>query len=183
MAKKTKPAEEALKEITPNLEEKIQTPSDSSTTVSSLPRVGVKCEDPRYALKKGSAKASAYDLRAKLEKSALYLEPGARALVKTGIILDLPEGYEALVMPRSGNAWKKGITVLNTPGLIDEDYRGEIGVILINLGMEEVEVNDGDAIAQLKIQKCDYVELFDVNKVNETERGAKGFGSSGLVGE
>lgn len=183
MAKKVKPAiEETLKEIITNPEEKIQTPSVSLTAVSSLPRVGVKCEDPKYTLKKGSARASAYDLRAKLSNT-LYLDSGSRVLIKTGIFLELPTGYEALVMPRSGNALKKGLTVLNTPGLIDEDYRGEIGVILINLGLEEVEINDGDAIAQLKIQKCDQVELFDVSEVKETERGAKGFGSSGLVGE
>lgn len=164
---------------------KTKTLSNTSTPVSIVkPRrsVGVKCEDPKYQLTRGSEKASGYDLRAKLEHT-LYLGPLERALVLTGVWLDLPENYDAKVLPRSGNAIKKGLTVLNAPGLIDEDYRGEIGVILINLSQEAVTINDGDAIAQIIFQTKALVELESVEELSITERGDKGYGSSGVIGE
>lgn len=119
------------------------------------------------------------DLRANLE-NPVVLKPFQRALIPTGLFMALPEGYEAQVRPRSGLALKHGITVLNTPGTIDADYRGEIGVILINLGQEDFVVNDGERIAQMVIAKYEQVELLAVEVLDETERGAGGFGHSGV---
>ena len=119
------------------------------------------------------------DLRANLE-NPVVLKPFQRALISTGLFMALPEGYEAQVRPRSGLALKHGITVLNTPGTIDADYRGEIGVILINLGQEDFVVNDGERIAQMVIAKYEQVELLSVEVLDETERGAGGFGHSGV---
>ena len=111
----------------------------------------------------------------------LTLAPGKRALVHTGLIVLLPPMYEAQVRPRSGLALKKGVTVLNTPGTIDSGYRGEIGVILINLGEEPFEVKKGDRIAQLVIAPVTQPETYEVDEVDETDRGAGGFGSTGLT--
>lgn len=119
------------------------------------------------------------DLRANLE-APIILEPGARALVPTGLFMALPEGYEAQVRPRSGLALKHGITVLNSPGTIDADYRGEVGVILINLGQEAFVINDGERIAQMVIARYEQVKLLSVEKLDETERGEGGFGHSGV---
>lgn len=119
------------------------------------------------------------DLRANLE-NPVVLKPFQRALISTGLFMALPEGYEAQVRPRSGLALKHGITVLNTPGTIDADYRGEIGVILINLGQEDFVVNDGERIAQMVVAKYEQVELLAVEVLDETERGAGGFGHSGV---
>lgn len=119
------------------------------------------------------------DLRANLE-NPVVLKPFQRALIPTGLFMALPEGYEAQVRPRSGLALKHGITVLNTPGTIDADYRGEIGVILINLGQEDFVVNDGERIAQMVVAKYEQVELLAVEVLDETERGAGGFGHSGV---
>ena len=119
------------------------------------------------------------DLRANLE-NPVVLKPFQRALIPTGLFMALPEGYEAQVRPRSGLALKHGITVLNTPGTIDADYRGEIGVILINLGQEDFVVNDGERIAQMVVAKYEQVELLSVDVLDETERGAGGFGHSGV---
>lgn len=119
------------------------------------------------------------DLRANLE-NPVVLKPFQRALIPTGLFMALPEGYEAQVRPRSGLALKHGITVLNTPGTIDADYRGEIGVILINLGQEDFVVNDGERIAQMVVAKYEQVELLAVEVLDETERGAGGFGHSGM---
>ena len=119
------------------------------------------------------------DLRANLE-NPVVLKPFQRALIPTGLFMALPEGYEAQVRPRSGLALKHGITVLNTPGTIDADYRGEIGVILINLGQEAFVVNDGERIAQMVVAKYEQVELLAVEVLDETERGAGGFGHSGV---
>lgn len=119
------------------------------------------------------------DLRANLE-NPVVLKPFQRALIPTGLFMALPEGYEAQVRPRSGLALKHGITVLNTPGTIDADYRGEIGVILINLGQEDFIVNDGERIAQMVVAKYEQVELLAVEVLDETERGAGGFGHSGV---
>lgn len=119
------------------------------------------------------------DLRANLE-NPVVLKPFQRALIPTGLFMALPEGYEAQVRPRSGLALKHGIAVLNTPGTIDADYRGEIGVILINLGQEDFVVNDGERIAQMVVAKYEQVELLAVEVLDETERGAGGFGHSGV---
>lgn len=118
------------------------------------------------------------DLRANLDTS-ITLQPLERCIVPTGLFIALPEGYEAQVRPRSGLAIKKGITCLNTPGTIDADYRGEIGVILINLSHEAFTINDGDRIAQMVVARHETVEWTPVEQLNETERGAGGFGHSG----
>lgn len=119
------------------------------------------------------------DLRANLEKP-ITLEPLCRVLVPTGLRIALPAGYEAQVRPRSGLALKKGITVLNTPGTIDADYRGEIGVILINLSQESFVIQDGERIAQMVIARHEQPELVLVDVLDETERGEGGFGHSGI---
>ncbi len=119
------------------------------------------------------------DLRANLNESVV-LKPLERAIIKTGLFIALPNGFEAQVRPRSGLAAKKGITVLNAPGTVDADYRGEIGVILVNLSNEEFIVNDGERIAQLVIAKHERVNWQEVAVLNETERGAGGFGSTGV---
>ena len=118
------------------------------------------------------------DLRACIE-GALVLEPMGRAIIKTGLYLELPVGYEAQVRPRSGLAAKYGITVLNTPGTIDADYRGEIGVILINLSQEPFIIENGERIAQLVIARHERAEWELVETLSETDRGAGGFGSTG----
>ena len=110
----------------------------------------------------------------------MILKPLERAIIKTGLFIALPVGYEAQVRPRSGLAAKKGITVLNSPGTVDADYRGEIGVILVNLSNEDFVVNDGERIAQLVIAKHERVNWQEVEVLNETERGAGGFGSTGV---
>lgn len=119
------------------------------------------------------------DLRANLSEP-ITLKPLERAIIKTGLFIALPVGFEAQVRPRSGLAAKKGITVLNSPGTVDADYRGEIGVILVNLSNEDFIVNDGERIAQLVIAKHERVEWNEVEVLNETERGAGGFGSTGV---
>jgi dUTP pyrophosphatase len=119
------------------------------------------------------------DLRANIEDS-ITLKPLERAIVKTGLFIALPAGLEAQVRPRSGLAAKKGITVLNSPGTVDADYRGEIGVILVNLSNEDFEINDGERIAQLVIAKHERIDWNEVSVLNETERGAGGFGSTGI---
>ena len=103
-----------------------------------------------------------------------------RRLIPTGLFISLPAGFEAQVRPRSGLAIKKGITVLNTPGTIDADYRGEIGVILINLSQEDFTVNDGERIAQMVIARHEQADWTEVETLDETERGAGGFGHSGV---
>ena len=119
------------------------------------------------------------DLRADLENS-IVLKPLERTIVKTGIHIELPVGYEAQVRPRSGLSLKKGITVLNSPGTIDADYRGEVMVILINLSSEDFKIDDGERIAQMVISKHEQAEWLEVNKLDETERGGDGFGSTGI---
>ena len=118
------------------------------------------------------------DLRAYVE-GPITLSPGERKLIKTGLHIELPEGYEAQVRPRSGLAFKKGITVLNSPGTIDADYRGDIGVILINHSNEEFFVKSGDRIAQLVISKFEKVDWETSDEINSTSRGDSGFGSTG----
>ena len=119
------------------------------------------------------------DLRANLSEP-IILKPLERAIVKTGLFIELPIGYEAQVRPRSGLAAKKGITVLNSPGTVDADYRGEIGVILVNLSNEPFTIENGERIAQLIIAKHERAEWIPVDNLSETERGAGGFGSTGV---
>ncbi len=118
------------------------------------------------------------DLRANLSEG-LLLKSGERLLVPTGLFIALPEGYEAQIRPRSGLAFKYGITVLNSPGTIDADYRGEVKVLLINQGAEDFEIKDGERIAQMVIAAHARIEWNSVNELKETERGDGGFGSTG----
>ena len=119
------------------------------------------------------------DLRASLEES-IVLKPFQRLVVKTGLFISLQQGYEAQIRPRSGLALKKGITVINSPGTIDADYRGEIGVILINLSDSDFVINTGDRIAQMIIAKHETIEWEAVDKLDDSVRGDKGFGSTGV---
>jgi dUTP pyrophosphatase len=119
------------------------------------------------------------DLRANLTES-IILKPLERTLVKTGLFIELPIGYEAQVRPRSGLAFKKGITVLNSPGTVDADYRGEIGVILVNLSNEDFVIENGERIAQLIIAKHERAEWQETIALTETSRGEGGFGSTGV---
>lgn len=119
------------------------------------------------------------DLRANIDVP-IVIKPLERALVKTGLFIELPIGIEAQVRPRSGLAFKKGITVLNSPGTIDADYRGEIGVILVNLSNEPFTVENGERIAQLIIAKHERAQWLEVNELTETARGEGGFGSTGV---
>lgn len=129
---------------------------------------------PQYA----TIQSAGVDLRANLS-GPIVLAPMQRALIPTGLYISLPAGYEAQVRPRSGLAIKKGITVLNSPGTIDADYRGEICIILINLSQEEFVVNDGERVAQMVIARHEQAEWVEVEALDETERGAGGFGHSG----
>lgn len=118
------------------------------------------------------------DLRSNNTES-VKLKPLERKLIPTGLFIELPEGYEAQIRPRSGMALKHGISVLNTPGTIDSDYRGEIGVILVNLSNEEYTIEKGDRICQMIIAKHEHADLTEVKSLNETVRGAGGFGHTG----
>lgn len=118
------------------------------------------------------------DLRANLNEK-LTLKPNHRTLIYTGLFVQLPVGYEAQIRPRSGLALKYGVTVLNSPGTIDSDYTGELGVILINHGNDSFEINNGDRVAQMVVSKHETVKLIEVNKLGETERGEGGFGHTG----
>ena len=131
---------------------------------------------PAYATE-GS---SGMDLRASLDENQI-LKPLERVLIPTGLFIELPEGYEAQVRPRSGLAWKQGITCLNTPGTIDADYRGEIKIILINLSNEEQVINPGDRIAQLVFQQVQKGKWQEVEILEQTERDQGGFGHTGKV--
>ena len=119
------------------------------------------------------------DLRASLEE-AIIIQPFQRLVVKTGLFISLQKGYEAQIRSRSGLALKKGISVLNSPGTIDADYRGEIGVILINLSDTDFEINSGDRIAQMIIAKHEIISWKVVDKLDDSTRGEKGFGSTGV---
>ncbi len=122
--------------------------------------------------------AAGMDLRAHLE-APVTLDPLERTIVKTGLFIELPVGYEAQIRPRSGLAAKQGIRVLNSPGTVDADYRGEIGVILVNLSNESVTVSNGDRIAQMVIARHERAEWAEAEALSETARGAGGFGSTG----
>ena len=130
---------------------------------------------PAYA----TPQSAGMDLRANLDEP-VTLQPMERRLIPTGLYIALPEGFEAQVRPRSGLALKHGVTVLNTPGTIDADYRGEIGVVLINLSQEVFVVNDGERIAQIVIARCEQGELVTVETLDETERGEGGYGHTGV---
>ena len=118
------------------------------------------------------------DLRANISE-AVILKPLARAIIKTGLFIELPVGFEAQVRPRSGLAAKHGLTVLNSPGTVDADYRGEIGVILVNLSNTDFKIENGGRIAQLVIAKHERAQWVEVQELNETSRGEGGFGSTG----
>ena len=130
---------------------------------------------PEYA----TPQSAGVDLRANID-SPIMLAPLQRTLVPTGLYIALPEGYEAQVRPRSGLAIKKGITVLNSPGTIDADYRGEICVILVNLSDTPFEITDGERIAQMVIARHEQAEWVETDTLDETERGAGGFGHTGV---
>lgn len=129
---------------------------------------------PQYA----TSQSAGIDLRANLAEPVVLM-PMERKLIPTGLFIELPEGYEAQIRPRSGLALKHGITVLNTPGTIDADYRGEIGVILINLSTEDFKIEHGERICQMVIARHEQAEWIQVEELNETERGAGGFGHTG----
>lgn len=134
-----------------------------------------KGELPRYE----SPSASGCDVRAQLSET-MVLEPGQRAMVPTGLAFAIPEGYEIQIRPRSGWAIKKGITCLNTPGTIDADYRGEVKVILANLGQETIEIQDQDRIAQMVLVPVYQAQWQVVEDLSVTDRGSGGFGSTGF---
>ncbi len=143
--------------------------------VARLPH-GEGLQLPAY----GSGGAAGMDLRAAVPADApLTLQPGQRALIPTGLTVAIPHGFELQVRPRSGLALKHGVTCLNTPGTVDSDYRGEIGVILINLGAEGFVVRRGDRIAQALVARHERVEWREVDSLADTLRGAGGFGSTG----
>jgi dUTP pyrophosphatase len=129
---------------------------------------------PEYS----TALSAGMDLRANLDEAVL-LKPMERRLIPTGLFMELPGGFEAQIRPRSGLALKKGISVLNTPGTIDADYRGEIGIILINLSAEEFVVNHGERICQMIINRVEMIDWSEVESLEESERGAGGFGHTG----
>lgn len=131
---------------------------------------------PAYA----TSGASGMDIRASVDES-IVLQPLERTLVPTGLFIEIPEGYEAQIRPRSGLAIKQGLTCLNTPGTIDADYRGEIKVILINLSKEAHTIHNGDRIAQMVIQKVEIIHWSPVEALNETARAAGGFGHTGKM--
>jgi dUTP pyrophosphatase len=129
---------------------------------------------------RATRRSAGFDLRARLE-APLTLAAGERTLVPTGIAVAVPEGYEAQVRPRSGLALGRGLTLLNAPGTVDADYRGEVGVVMVNLGAEPVTIVRGDRIAQMVVQRVPEVELVEAESLPETERGPGGFGHTGTL--
>ena len=134
-----------------------------------------KHQTPNYE----TSASAGMDIRANITDS-ITLKPLERAIIKTGLFIALPEGYEAQIRPRSGLAAKFGISVLNAPGTIDADYRGEIGVILVNLSNENFTIKDGDRVAQMIIATYVHTKWEEVNVLDDTERGSGGFGSTGI---
>ncbi len=134
-----------------------------------------KNELPKYE----TLLSAGMDIRANLEEP-ITIKPNQRSLIKTGLYISLHDGYEAQIRPRSGLALKKGITVLNSPGTIDADYRGEIGVIIANLSDSDFTINSGDRIAQMVIAKFEKISWKAVDKLDDSLRGNKGFGSTGI---
>lgn len=155
--------------------------------VESSPR-GVRsvrcraCRPGAILPKRMTEGASGFDLAACLEEPRI-LEPSERAAIPTGLVMAIPRGLEGVVRPRSGLALRAGVTLLNAPGTIDSDYRGEVCVILVNLGAEPITISHGDRIAQLVIQELPPIELAWGAELDETERGAGGFGHTGLASE
>ena len=147
----------------------------TTTTTTTLPVINKsKHELPSYA----TNAAAGMDLRAHLAEP-IVIKSLERTLVPTGLFIELPVGYEAQIRPRSGLAFKNGVTVLNSPGTIDADYRGEIKVLLVNLSKEDFTINDGERVAQMVIAKHEQAEWIAVETLIETERGAGGFGHTG----
>ncbi|MCF8365843.1 MAG: dUTP diphosphatase [Bacteroidales bacterium] len=133
----------------------------------------------KHALPAYETQASAgMDLRSNIDEPVI-LKPLERTLIPTGLFIELPLGFEAQIRPRSGLAIKKGISLVNTPGTIDADYRGEIKIIVINLSNQEVEISDGERIAQMIISKVEQAEWIEVKQLEDTQRGAGGFGHTG----
>lgn len=130
---------------------------------------------PEYA----TSGSSGMDIRASLSEN-IFLEPLERKLIPTGLYAEIPEGYEIQIRPRSGLAFKQGITCLNTPGTIDSDYRGEIKVLLINLSQDKQSISNGDRIAQMVVARVEKAALIQSDEIDETERGAGGFGHTGV---
>ena len=130
---------------------------------------------PRYE----SAQAAGMDIRCNIE-SPVTLQPLERTLLPTGLYIELPQGYEAQIRPRSGLALKRGLTILNTPGTIDADYRGEIGIIVVNLSQEPQTIAPGERICQMVIARHEQPEVVEVRELSDTARGAGGFGHSGV---
>ncbi len=131
---------------------------------------------PQYS----TPQSAGMDVRAYLPEGPVELLPGQRALIPTGLHIELPEGYECQVRPRSGLAFKHGITIVNAPGTIDADYRGEIGVLLMNCGQEPFTINDGERIAQLVVARYSHVEWNSTESISESARGEGGFGHTGV---
>lgn len=127
----------------------------------------------------GTFEAAGMDVRAYLPEAPLVLHPGERALIPTGLFIQLPQGYECQIRPRSGLALRHGLSIVNSPGTVDADYRGEIGVILINLGQEDFTVNDGERICQMVITRYSHVKWEEVKELDHTVRGRGGFGHTG----
>ena len=154
------------------------------TTTTDTPRLallrlphGTGLDLPAYE----TSGAAGMDLRAAVDENApMVLAPGSRALVPTGFIFEIPHGFEAQIRPRSGLAFKHGITCLNTPGTIDSDYRGEVKVLLVNLGSDDFTITRGMRIAQMVIAPVTQVSVSEISEVSETARGAGGFGSTGV---
>lgn len=146
-------------------------------TVRTLRLANFKGELPRYQ----SEYASGFDVRAQLEAS-LVLEPGERMVIPTGLSFEIPIGFEIQARPRSGLAAKQGLTILNSPGTIDADYRGEVKIIVANLGQSAVEIRDQDRIAQLALCPVWQAELVVAESLSTTDRGVGGFGSTGVTG-
>ena len=126
-----------------------------------------------------TSSSAGMDLRAYLPEGPITLKPMQRTLVPTGLFMEIPEGYEGQVRPRSGLAIKHGITVLNTPGTIDADYRGEVKIILVNLSDTDFVINSGERVAQIVFAKCEQMEVVNAETLSETERGEGGFGHTG----
>ena len=126
-----------------------------------------------------TSSSAGMDLRAYLPEGPITLKPMQRTLVPTGLFMEIPEGYEGQVRPRSGLALKHGITVLNTPGTIDADYRGEVKIILVNLSDTDFVINSGERVAQIVFAKCEQMEVVNAETLSETERGEGGFGHTG----
>ena len=140
-------------------------------------RIVNKSKHPNPAYE--TAFSAGMDLRANIDEPVL-LKPLQRALIKTGLFIELPEGHEAQIRPRSGLAYKKGISIVNAPGTIDADYRGEIGVLLVNLSNEDFLVNNGERICQMVIAKHETISWDSVEILDETKRGEGGFGHTGV---